>query len=56
MLRDLGKSIDDLFAKSKNSKEDMKKELDERIEENIGTIRNSMQTDFDIVSHRAYCW
>ena len=26
MLRDLGKSIDDLFAKSKNSKEDMKKE------------------------------
>ena len=33
VLRDLGKSIDDLFAKSKNSKEDVKKELDERIEE-----------------------
>ena len=33
VLRDLGKSIDDLFSKSKNSSEDIKKEFDERIEE-----------------------
>ena len=33
VLRDLGKSIDDLFAKSKNSTNDVKKEVDERIEE-----------------------
>lgn len=32
-FRDLGKSIDDLFSKSKDSKADIKKELDERIEE-----------------------
>jgi dsDNA-specific endonuclease/ATPase MutS2 len=33
ILRELGKSIDDLISKSRNSKGDIKKEFDERVEE-----------------------